>query len=392
MPRSTNSSAFATSIAATGSKAAPPSPNVMTAGSRFCAGSASRRARRRRRSRARRGRPDARSRGDRRLASAGQWRGAHLDVARRRAPRKLGVEVVFLTPEGFASVPVPTYPGLRCALPSPREIARRIEAGAAGRDPYRDRGHDRPPGAALLPASAACPSPRATPRGFPNISRRALPIPEAWSYAVLRRFHAAATVTMVSTPSLIAELTERGFKQPRHVDARRRHRAVQAPSAPSISICRGRSSCASAASRSRRTSRRSSRSICPGSKVVIGQGPQEAELRRRFPDAKFMGLLGREDLARLSRGVRRVRVPEPHRHVRRRAARSARLRRAGRGLSGDRAEGRDRRRSGRRAARGSARRLHGGAARVAASPAATFALARSWETSARSSSATSTGS
>jgi glycosyltransferase involved in cell wall biosynthesis len=29
----------------------------------------------------------------------------------------------------------------------------------------------------------------------------------------------------------------------------------------------------------------------PGSKIVIGQGPQEAELRRRFPDAKFLGLL-----------------------------------------------------------------------------------------------------
>ena len=29
----------------------------------------------------------------------------------------------------------------------------------------------------------------------------------------------------------------------------------------------------------------------PGTKVVIGTGPQEAELRQRFPDAKFLGLL-----------------------------------------------------------------------------------------------------
>jgi glycosyltransferase involved in cell wall biosynthesis len=28
----------------------------------------------------------------------------------------------------------------------------------------------------------------------------------------------------------------------------------------------------------------------PGSKVVVGDGPQEAELRGRFPDAKFLGL------------------------------------------------------------------------------------------------------
>ena len=35
----------------------------------------------------------------------------------------------------------------------------------------------------------------------------------------------------------------------------------------------------------------------PGSKVVIGTGPQEAELRRRFPDAKFLGALRDERLA-----------------------------------------------------------------------------------------------
>src|SRR5262245_8672566 len=42
--------------------------------------------------------------------------------------RKLGVDVDFLSPEGFPSLPLPTYPGLRLALPSRREIARRIEA------------------------------------------------------------------------------------------------------------------------------------------------------------------------------------------------------------------------------------------------------------------------
>jgi hypothetical protein len=44
--------------------------------------------------------------------------------------RGLGATIEFLTPEGFSSVPVPTYPGLRVALPSAREIAHRIEQAA----------------------------------------------------------------------------------------------------------------------------------------------------------------------------------------------------------------------------------------------------------------------
>ena len=34
---------------------------------------------------------------------------------------------------------------------------------------------------------------------FPEYISARIPIPEAWSYAALRRFHAAAAVTMVST-------------------------------------------------------------------------------------------------------------------------------------------------------------------------------------------------
>ncbi|MBV9239860.1 MAG: glycosyltransferase family 1 protein, partial [Xanthobacteraceae bacterium] len=43
------------------------------------------------------------------------------------AVRKFDAAITFLTPDGFPSVAVPTYPGLRCALPRPREVAQRIE-------------------------------------------------------------------------------------------------------------------------------------------------------------------------------------------------------------------------------------------------------------------------
>ena len=44
-----------------------------------------------------------------------------------RSALRLGVRIEFLTPDGFRTFPVPTYPGLRVALPSRRQIARRIE-------------------------------------------------------------------------------------------------------------------------------------------------------------------------------------------------------------------------------------------------------------------------
>jgi glycosyltransferase involved in cell wall biosynthesis len=47
-----------------------------------------------------------------------------------RSAEALGAEIEFLTPEGFPSFGVPTYPGLRVAWPNRREIAKRIEAAA----------------------------------------------------------------------------------------------------------------------------------------------------------------------------------------------------------------------------------------------------------------------
>jgi glycosyltransferase involved in cell wall biosynthesis len=203
--------------------------------------------------------------------------------------RRLGVEIVFLTPEGFASLPVPTYPGLRCALPRPREIARRIEAarpdaihvateGAVG---YMVRGYCRRHG---LPFTTSY-----TTR-FPEYISVRSGIPAGLIYALLRRFHAAATVTMVSTPSLMAELSARGFEHldmwTRGVDTDlfRPERAIDLGLPRPIFACVGRIAI--------EKNLEAFLSLeLPGSKIVIGQGPQEAELRRRFPDAKFLGLL-----------------------------------------------------------------------------------------------------
>jgi hypothetical protein len=67
------------------------------------------------------------------LVATDAWRPQVNGVVRTlgalaRAAGKLGVEIEFLSPEGFWTFPVPTYPGLRLALPGRKNIAARISA------------------------------------------------------------------------------------------------------------------------------------------------------------------------------------------------------------------------------------------------------------------------
>ena len=95
-------------------------------------------------------------------------------------------------------------------LPSRREIAR------AHRDAPPDAIHVATEGPIGYAVRAYCraglPFTTSYTTRFPGIHRGALADPaESWIYAALRRFHAAAAVTMVSTPSLMSELSRRGF-------------------------------------------------------------------------------------------------------------------------------------------------------------------------------------
>jgi glycosyltransferase involved in cell wall biosynthesis len=203
--------------------------------------------------------------------------------------RRLGAAIDFLTPEGFASVPLPTYPGLRLALPRPSEIARRIEQAA----PHAI--HIATEGPIGLMARRYCvkrglPFTTSYNTRFPEYISARWPIPSGWSYAVLRRFHAAARITMVSTLSLMSELTSRGFKHlglwTRGVDTElfRPDRACALDLARPIFVSVGRLAV--------EKNLEAFLSLdLPGSKIVIGEGPQEHELRRRFPDTRFLGQL-----------------------------------------------------------------------------------------------------
>ena len=104
----------------------------------------------------------------------------------------------------------------------------------------------------------------------------------------------------------------------------------------------------------------------PGSKVVVGGGPQLAALRREYPAVTFTGPRYGEELGSRLRRRRRVRVPKPDRHVRPGDPGVAGLRHAGRGVPGDRSQGRADRRA--RLCRCGQRRFAPGRAGRAARP------------------------
>src|SRR3954453_16897396 len=116
-----------------------------------------------------------------------------------RSAAGLGAEIEFLTPDGFPSVGVPTYPGLRIALPNRREIARRIEAAAP------DAIHIATEGPMGWSARAYCRrrslafTTSYTTR-FPEYVSVRTGIPESLGYAALRHFHDAAAMAMGGGP------------------------------------------------------------------------------------------------------------------------------------------------------------------------------------------------
>jgi glycosyltransferase involved in cell wall biosynthesis len=204
-----------------------------------------------------------------------------------RAAGKLGAELAFLTPDGFPSIAVPTYQSLRVALPNRREIEGRIEAAAPEAIHIATEGPIGWSVRAYCRRNRLAFSTSYTTR-FPEYVSVRTGIPVSLGYAVLRHFHGASATTMVATNSLRQELADRGFKNlsawTRGVDT-----TLFNPDQPArldlprpIFMTVGRVAV-------EKNLEAFLALDLPGSKVVVGDGPQRAELERRFPEAKFLG-------------------------------------------------------------------------------------------------------
>lgn len=212
-----------------------------------------------------------------------------------RSARNLGVDIQFLSPEGFASFPLPTYPGLQLAIPHGREIARRIEAACP------DAVHIATEGPIGHSVRSYClrhglPFTTSYTTKFPEYTSARFLVPESWSYSFLRRFHSPAAVTMASTASLVGELRDRGFRKlglwTRGVDTEifKPDGAAQLDLPRPIFMNVGRIAVEKNLDAFLGLD-------LPGSKVVIGEGPHEVELRSRYPAVHFLGTRHGKDLA-----------------------------------------------------------------------------------------------
>jgi len=204
-----------------------------------------------------------------------------------RSAAALGADISFLTPEGFPSVPLPTYPGLRVALPTRGEIARRIEQAVP------DAIHVATEGPIGWMARAYCRRRKLafttsyTTR-FPEYVAVRTGLPLSVGYAVMRHFHAASSTVMVATDSLRQELAGRGFRKlgfwTRGVDTElfNPHNPATIDLPRPIFMTMGRVAV-------EKNIEAFLSLDLPGSKVVVGDGPQRAQLEQRYPDAVFLG-------------------------------------------------------------------------------------------------------
>lgn len=205
----------------------------------------------------------------------------------------LGHTVGLITPQGFTTLPCPTYPEIRLALAAGARVARMIEEFEP------DAVHLETEAPLGLAARRHClvterPFTTAYHTQFPEYVHARCRLPLSISYRWLRWFHSPAEAVLVPTRAIHERLSARGFTNlaywSRGVDlslfapTRRESRAHERP----IFLYAGRVAI--------EKSLQDFLSLdLPGTKWVVGDGPARASLQARFPKAVFHGMkYGRE--------------------------------------------------------------------------------------------------
>ncbi|SMQ73322.1 Glycosyltransferase involved in cell wall bisynthesis [Altererythrobacter xiamenensis] len=212
--------------------------------------------------------------------------------------RRWGHEVEVIAPDTYLSVPCPTYPEIRLAISAPGAVGRRLAAIAP------DAVHISTEGPLGLAARRYClrhdvAFTTAYHTQFPDYLARRTGISAQRFWRYIRWFHAPAERIMVATDSISEQLEQQGLNH-----LHRWGRGVDldcfTPDAPQpseyaelegpILLYVGRVAV---------EKNLEAFLACeyPGTKVVVGDGPQRREMEQRFPEAHFLGKRSGRELA-----------------------------------------------------------------------------------------------
>lgn len=217
---------------------------------------------------------------------------------------EMGHEWEIVSPaDGFRTIPLPTYSEIRLALGAKKNIAERFDTFEP------DAIHIATEGTLGMAGRAMClkhkhPFSTSYHTRFPEYVSARLPIPLSLGYRFVRWFHRYSGKVMVATPSMRQELEDRGFSNvvswTRGVDTETFH--------PSFRIAEGAADDPYSGlprpiflNVGRVAVEKNIETFLeldlPGSKVVVGDGPQLDELKDKYKDVHFLGAKFGDDLA-----------------------------------------------------------------------------------------------
>ncbi len=201
--------------------------------------------------------------------------------------RAMGKVIEIIGPDRFNTIPCPSYPEIRLAIFPGRKLARLIDAFAPDALHIATEGplglaaqkYARKHGIAFTTAFHT---------RFAEYLAARTKIPTRITYAWLRRFHGKGSGVMVATQSLRDELAGRGFANVRawsrgvDLDAFHPDPKEDWNLPHPIFVYVGRVAV-------EKNLRAFLDLKLPGSKLVVGDGPQRKTLQREYPDTYFAG-------------------------------------------------------------------------------------------------------
>ena len=215
--------------------------------------------------------------------------------------REMGEDVEVISPDQLQTFPLPTYPEIKLAMGAYDKVQERFKAFEP------EAIHIATEGPIGLAARRIClewrlPFTTSYHTRFPEYVSARLPLPLAAGYAYMRWFHRPSGRLMVATPTMQTELERHGFRNislwSKGLDTEMFHPRREADNEPDVFAGLTRPIWLNVGRIAVEKNIEAFVSLdLPGTKVVVGDGPQREELAAKYPRVVFTGSRFGTDLA-----------------------------------------------------------------------------------------------